>query len=162
MNKYDRLRQAFSLTEVVLALGIASISVLATIGLLAVANGTNKSARDEGSAARLASNEFERLNSLSSSSDFWTKRPLVYATRYYDSNLTDRGTDRSAALAAGAVYQLQMTFAEAPSSANPSPSPTPPFGTADVVVNAEVRFPVQAAAANQSVFRFTTLMNFPN
>jgi uncharacterized protein (TIGR02598 family) len=162
MSKSRRLRHAFSLTEVVLALGIASISVLVTIGLLAVANDTNKRARDEGSAARIASNEFERLSSMGSSSSFWTTRPLAYATRYYDSNLTDRGTDRSAALAAGAVYQLQMTFVEAASTANPNPSPTPPFGTADVVVNAEVRYPVQAATANQSVFRFTTLMNFPN
>jgi len=155
-------RRSFSLTEVVLALGIASISVLATIGLLAVANDTNKKARDEGSAARLASNEFERLNSLGASATFWTTRPLVYATRYYDSNLTDRGIDRSTALANGAVYELQMKFIEAPSTGNPNPNPTPPFGSADVVVNAEVRYPVQAVPNNQSVFRFTTLMNFPN
>jgi Tfp pilus assembly protein PilV len=162
MTRSRKQRQSFSLTEVVLALGIASVSVLATIGLLVVANDTNKRARDEGSAARLAANEFERLNSLGSSSPFWTTRPLVYDTRYYDSNLTDRGTDRTTALTNGAVYELQMKFIEAPSAANPNPSPTPPFGSADVVINAEVRYPVQAAANNQNVFRFTRLMNFPN
>jgi len=155
-------RFSFSLVEVVLAVGIVSISVLATIGLLAVANNTNKKARDEGLAARLAANEFDRLSALSASSSFWVTRPLAYNTRYYSSNLTDLGTDRSAALTNGAIYQLQISFIEAPSTANPSPSPTPPTGTADVVANAEVRFPVQAAAANQTVFRFTALMNFPN
>jgi len=153
---------AFSLVEVVLALGIVSISVLATIGLLAVANNTNKTAREEGLAARLAANEFDRLNGLSASSSFWTTRPLTYSTRYYSNNLTDLGTDRTTALTNGAVYQMQISFVEGPSAANPSPSPTPPIGTADVVANAEVRFPVQAAAANQTVFRFTALMNFPN
>jgi type II secretory pathway pseudopilin PulG len=148
--------------EVVIAIGIVSFSVLATIGLLAVGNDTNRKARDEGSAARLAANEFDRLNSLSSSSSFWTARPLTYSTRYYDDNLTDLGIDRPTALANGAVYQFQISFIEAPSPANPNPSSTPPTGTADVVVNAEVRYPVQATAANQQVFRFTTLMNFPN
>ena len=159
-NRY-RAARSFSLVEVVLALGIVAISVLATVGLLSVANDTGKKARDEGSAARLAANEFDRLNSLSAASSFWSTRPLAYSTRYYDSNLTDLGTTRSTALANGAVYEFQMSFIEAPSTANPNPSPTPPFGTADVVVNAEVRYPAQAAAGNQNVFRFTTLMNFP-
>lgn len=163
MNNKQRLsNSSFSLVEVVLALGIVSVTILTTIGLLAVANDTNKKARDEGFAARLAANEFDRLNSLSASSSFWSTRPLTYGTRYYSSDLKDLGIDRPAALTNGAIYQLQIAFVEAPSAANPSPSPTPPTGTADVVVNAEVRYPAQAAAANQTVFRFTTLMNFPN
>lgn len=156
------LRSSFSLVEVVLALGIVSVTVLATIGLLAVANDTNKKARDEDLAARLAANEFDRLSALSASSSFWTTRPLTYGTRYFSNNLTDLGIDRPTALTNGAVYQMQISFIEAASSANPSPSPTPPKGTADVVANAEVRYPAQAPAANQTVVRFTTLMNFPN
>jgi type II secretory pathway pseudopilin PulG len=152
----------FSLVEVVLAIGVVSFSVLATIGLLSVASDTSKRAKDEGSAARLAANEFERLGSLSSADSFWTTRPLAYATRYYDSNLTDLGTDRPMALTKGAVYQFQISFIEAPTPGNPTASPTPPAGTADVVMNAEVRYPVQAATANQNVFRFTALMNNPN
>lgn len=150
------------MVEVVLAIGVVSLSVLATVGLLSVATDTGKKSKDEGSAARLAANEFERLGSLSSSSAFWSTRPLVYATRYYDANLTDLGTDKPTALTNGAVYQLQISFVEGPSGANPSPSPTPPLGTADVVLNAEVRYPVQAATANQNVFRFTSLLNSPN
>ena len=153
---------AFSLVEVVLAIGIVSFSVLATIGLLVVGNDTNKRARDEGQAARLAANEFDRLSSLGSSSSFWTTRPLVYTTHYYSSSLTDLGTDRPTALTKGAVYELQISFVEGPSASNPNPNPTPPLGTADVVANAEVRYPAAATAANQSLFRFTTLMNFPN
>lgn len=154
--------RAFSLVEVVLAIGLVSFSVLATVGLLSVASDTNKRSKDEGAAARLAANEFERLGSLSSTAPFWATRPLTYATRYYDSNLADLGTNRTTALTNGAVYQFQISFIEVPSPANPSASPTPPPGTADVILNAEVRYPAEAPTPNQSVFRFTTLMNNPN
>jgi uncharacterized protein (TIGR02598 family) len=160
VNKPRGFLRAFSLVEVVVAIGVVSFAVLATIGLLSVASDTNKRAKDEGSAARLAANEFERLRSLSATSAFWTRATgrLTYAPRYFDSNLTDLGTTSTGA----AVYQLQISFIEGPSPANPNPNPTPPPGTADVVLNAEVRYPAQAAPANQSVYRFTTLMNFPN
>jgi uncharacterized protein (TIGR02598 family) len=148
---------AFSLVEVVLAIGIVSFAVLATVGLLSVASDTNKKAKDEGSAARLAANEFERIRSLGASSNFWSTHPLTYAPRYFDSDLTDLGTATTSA----AVYQVLISFIEAPPAGSPTPSNLP-AGTADVVVNAEVRYPAQAAAANQSVYRFTTLMNFPN
>jgi type II secretory pathway pseudopilin PulG len=148
--------------EVVLAIGVVSFAVLATVGLLSVASDTNKRARDEGSAARLAANEFERLRALSATSAFWSTHPLVYATRYFDRDLKDLGTDRTNALGQEALYQVQMSFVEAAIPGSPTPSPTPPFGTADAVVNAEVRYPAQATAANQDVYRFTTLMNFPD
>jgi type II secretory pathway pseudopilin PulG len=147
-TKNRRLLYAFSLVEVVLAMGVVSFSVLATIGLLSVASNTNKNARDEGFAARLASNEFERLRSLSSSSSFWPATPGTlpnYSTRYYDSNLTDLGTTKTS----NAVYAISITFNTAPA------------GTSDFLLDAEVRYPAQAVSANQSVFRFTTLMNTP-
>jgi uncharacterized protein (TIGR02598 family) len=147
-------RSGFSLVEVVVAIGVVSFCVLATVGLLSVASDTNKRAKDEGAASRLAANEFERLRSLSAASAFWTTRPLDYASRYFDSNLTDLGTASTSA----AVYQLRISFIEAPSVAIPNSTPPP----ADVVVNAEVRYPAQAPAANQSFYRFTTLMNLPN
>jgi type II secretory pathway pseudopilin PulG len=153
--------KSFSLVEVVLAIGVVGFSVLATIGLLSVASDTNKRARDEGNAARLTSNEFERLQSLSSSSSFWVSVPPSYPARYFDSDLKDLGTDRTTALAAGAVYELQITFIAAPTPGNPTPNPTPPPGTADLLLNAEVRYPVQAPSANQSKYQFTTLMNIP-
>ena len=148
----------FSLVEVVLAIGVVSFAVLSTVGLLSVASDTNKRAKDEGAASRLAANEFEHLRSLSATSTFWTVRPLDYPPRYFDSSLTDLGT----ASTTNAVYQLKISFIEAPSPTNPAPSSTPPLGTADVIANAEVRYPAQAPAANQSFYRFTTLMNFPN
>jgi hypothetical protein len=122
-----------------------SFSVLATVGLLSVASDTNKKARDEGLSARLAANEFERLRALSSASAPWTTSPPSYATRYFDSNIADLGTTKTTA----AVYELNIQFSSAPT------------GTADQLLNAEVRYPAQALTANQNVFRFTTLMNNP-
>jgi type II secretory pathway pseudopilin PulG len=147
-------RRAFSLVETVVALGLVSFSVLATIALLSVGGDTAKRARDESSAARLVENEFERLRSLSSTSSFWpappappaSPTPPTYASRYYDSNLSDLGTTKSA----NAVYELDITFTAGPT------------GTADFVANAELRYPANAPAANQSVYRFTTLMNIPS
>ena len=148
MGSKDRSDRAFSLAEVVLALGVAGVSLLTIIGLLSVANDTGKRARDEGAAARLALNEFERLRSLSSASSFWPTDPATpptYTTRYYDSNQRDLGTTKTA----NADYALSMTFTAAPT------------GTADLLVNAEVRYPAQAPTANQSTYQFTTLLNRP-
>ena len=138
--EHGRARIAFSLVEVVLAIGIVSFSVLVTFGLLSVANDTNKKARDEGLAARLAANEFDRIRSLSSANF-----PSSYTTRYYDTDLRDLGTSKTA----NAVYEFNVTFA------------TPPSGTTDTLLNAEVRYPANAPAANQNIFRFTGLMNIP-
>jgi uncharacterized protein (TIGR02598 family) len=154
--------RAFSLVETVVAIGLVSFSVLATIGLLSIGGDTAKRAKDEASAARLAENEFERLRSLSATSQFWSTTPLNYPTRYFDVGLNDLGASRPTAISNGAVYQFQITFVESPSAGNPNPNPTPPPGSTDVVLNAEVRYPASAAAANQSVYRFTTLMNFPS
>lgn len=134
------MHRAFSLVEVVLAIGVVSFSILATVGLLSVANDTSKKARDEGFAARLAANEFERLRSLNA-----TNFPNPYPTHYYDSNLVDLGTIKTS----NAVYEFSIQFS------------TLPAGAADLLLNAEVRYPAQAVAANQNVFRFTTLMNNP-
>jgi uncharacterized protein (TIGR02598 family) len=151
----------FSLVETVVALGLVSFSVLATIGLLSIGGDTGKKAKDESSAARLTENEFERLRSLTVASSFWSAVPLTYQARYFDIALNDLGTNRTSAISNGAIYELHISFIEAPSASNPNPSPTPPVGTADLVANAEVRYPVNAAATNQNVYRFTTLMNRP-
>lgn len=132
--------RSFSLVEVVLAIGVVSFSVLATVGLLSVANDTSKKARDEGLAARLAANEFDRLRTLSA-----TNFPNPYPTHYYDINFVDLGTTKTS----DAIYEFSIQFG------------TPPTGTADLLLNAEVRYPTQAPTANQTTFRFTTLMNNP-
>jgi uncharacterized protein (TIGR02598 family) len=136
------------LVEVVLALGVAGISLLTIIGLLSTANDTGKRARDEGAAARLTINEFERLRSLTAASSFWPTDPATPPTnftKYYDSNQTDLGTAKTA----NADYELNITFSTAPT------------GSADFLVNAEVRYPAQAPKLNQSSYRFTTLLNHP-
>lgn len=143
VETFKRMPRAFSLVEVVLAIGVVSFSVLATIGLLSAGSDTSKRAKDEASAARLTASEFERLRSLSAAS-FSTYYPS-YSAKYYDSNLTDLGTANTT----NAVYQLSITFATAPT------------GTADLIANAEVRYPAQAAPANQNLYRFTTLINIP-
>jgi uncharacterized protein (TIGR02598 family) len=144
MNRLDHPRasdQGFSLVEVVLAIGIVSFAVLSIFGLLAVATDTNKRARDEQSAAQLVETEFERIRSLSSATF-----PVTYVTRYYDASLNDLGTTPNSA----AVYQLQIAIL---TPAAPAP--------ADRILNAEVRYPANAAAANQNVVRIPTLVNLP-
>jgi uncharacterized protein (TIGR02598 family) len=140
-----RVEVGFSLVEVVLAIGIVAFSVLVTFGLVSVGHDTNKKSREEMFTAQIAANEFERLRSLSSTT-FSTTTPPTYPTRYYDSNLADLGTTQTSA----AIYEFRIAFVT-----------TTPAGTADLLLNAEVRYPVAAAATAQSVVRFTTLMNTP-
>jgi uncharacterized protein (TIGR02598 family) len=132
---------AFSLVEVVVAIGIVSFAVLSTFGLLSVANDTNRRARDEQSAVQLVQNEFQRIRSLSS-----VNFPATYVTRYFDGSMNDLGTSLNAA----AIFQLQITIL---TPADPAP--------ADRIFNVEVHYPANAAPANQNVVRFTTLMNLP-
>ncbi|MBA2432544.1 MAG: prepilin-type N-terminal cleavage/methylation domain-containing protein, partial [Chthoniobacterales bacterium] len=47
MTRYRLQKGGFSLVEVVVAMGIVSFSVLATVGLLSVANDTNRRSREE-------------------------------------------------------------------------------------------------------------------
>jgi len=135
-----RLIAGFSLVEVVLAIGIVGFSILATIGLLSVGHDTNKRARDEGFAAQIAANEFERIRSLSAVAFPSAAGPLP--SRYFDSEMKETSSN------AGAAYELRVDFSTAPS------------GTADWVVNAEVRNPPQAA--NPAINRFTTLVRAPD
>jgi uncharacterized protein (TIGR02598 family) len=133
---------AFSLVEIVVALGLVSFALLATFGLLSVASDTSKRSRDEQSAAQLVQNEFQRIRSLSTVNFPDT----LYAPRYYDASLSDLGTTISSA----AIYQLQISIL---TPAAPSP--------ADRIFNAEVRYPANAPASNQKIVRFTGLMNLP-
>jgi uncharacterized protein (TIGR02598 family) len=144
MNHLDQPRgshEGFSLVEVVLAIGIVSFAVLSTFGLLSVATDANKRACEEQSAAQLAENEFQRICSLSSANF-----PATYTTRYYDASLNDLG----ATLSSAAIYQLQIAVV----------TPVAP-APADRILNAEVHYPANAAASNQKVVRFTTLINLP-
>lgn len=141
LDRPIRSGEGFSLVEVVLAIGIVSLALLSTLGLLSVATDTNKRARDEQSAAQLAENEFQRIRSLGSANF-----PATYTTRYYDADLNDLGTTPNGA----AIYQLQIAIV---TPAAPAP--------ADRIFNAEVHYPANAAASNQKVIHFTTLMNLP-
>jgi uncharacterized protein (TIGR02598 family) len=132
--------KAFSLVEVVLAIGILGFAVLATIGLLSVGHDTNKRARDEGFAAQIAANEFERIRSLSAASFPATAGSLP--SRYFDSEMKEISSN------ARALYELRVDFSVAPN------------GTADWVVNAEVRNLPQAA--NPTINRFTILVRSPD
>jgi Tfp pilus assembly protein PilV len=119
-------------------MGIVSFSVLATVGLLSVANDTSRRSRDETFAAQIAANEFERmrsLNALPTAADY---------PRYYDTSLADLGTTSTPA----AIYELHVSFVT-------PPAPQP----ADRIINAEVRFP--ANAPNQTKILFSSLVNVP-
>src|SRR5436853_662777 len=112
MNKRRQTRRfGFSLVETVVAIGLVSFSVLATIGLLTIGGDTGKKARDESSAARLTDNEFARLRSLSTAAGFWpsdTSTVPTYPAKYYDINLNELPN------ATSAIYQLSITFVSAP------------------------------------------------
>lgn len=140
MTRYRLQKGGFSLVEVVVAMGIVSFSVLATVGLLSVANDTNRRSREETFAAQLAANEFERLRSLSAS-NFPTGE---YPPRFYDADLVEVGDDDRA------IYKFALVI-----------EPLTQPGGADFVFNVEVRYPARAPEANQNVVRFTTLMNKP-
>jgi uncharacterized protein (TIGR02598 family) len=131
--------KAFSLVEVVLAIGIVGFSMLATIGLLSVGHDTNKRARDEGFAAQIVANEFERIRSLSAGA---FPSGGAQPSRYFDSEMKKVNSS------VGATYELRVDFVTAPS------------GTADWLVNAEVRNPPQAA--NPTISRFTILVRIPD
>ena len=136
--------RAFSLIEVVLAMGLVSFCVLAVFGLLSTGNDTNRRSRDEMIAAQLAENEFSRIRALSVANF-----PVNgYVSRYFDGNLRDLGTT----LTRDATYQFRINI-------EPSPAPVPP--PASMIFNAEVRHPAHAPEANQEVVRFTTLMSVP-
>ncbi|MBA3606916.1 MAG: hypothetical protein H0W43_00135 [Chthoniobacterales bacterium] len=143
----------FSLVEVVVAIGIVSFAVLSVFGLLSVATDTNRRSREEQSCAQLVQNEFQRIRSLSS-----VNFPMTtYVTRYYDAGLNDLGTS----ISGNAIYQLQIAITPHPTPF-PTPTPTPmPAGWAQMLYNAEVRYPANAPAANQKAVRFTALMNNP-
>jgi uncharacterized protein (TIGR02598 family) len=141
IRKPKAASQGFSLVEVVLAIGIVSFSVLATVGLLSVGNDTNKRARDEGFAAQIAANEFQRIRSLGASV-FPATIPTTLPARYFDADM------KEVAAAANGIYELRIDLATAPP------------GTADAVVNAEVRYPAQSA--NPNIVRFTTLVRKPD
>ena len=134
----------FSLVEVVLAMGIVSFSVLATVALLSVGNDTSKKSRDEAFAARIAANEFEQLRSFGAAR--FADTIAGDYDEFFDSNLAEVPATQKA----NAVYQLRIAFV------NPAPS-----GAADILVNAEVRYPANAPEANQGVYHYTSLMNSP-
>lgn len=142
MRPAARHRRGFTLVEVVLALGIVSFSVLVVVGLLSVANETNRRAREEAFAARLAADEFERVRSLVAA-DF----PASPYSRFFDADLRDLGTTATPP----AVYELAIDLVTPPVTSAP----------ADRILNAEVRFPVGAPPANQTKFLYTTLINVP-
>jgi uncharacterized protein (TIGR02598 family) len=100
--------KGFSLVEVVLAIGIVSFSVLATVGLLSVGNDTNKRARDEGFAAQIAANEFQRIRSLGA--NVFPTIPGSLPARYFDGDMKEVPT------AAGAAYEVRNP----PQAANPT------------------------------------------
>ena len=132
--------QSFSLVEVVLAIGIVSFSVLASVGLLSVGNDTNKRARDEGFAAQIAANEFSRIRSLGAAT-FPSSIPTTFPARFFDGDMKETTTTAQAA------YELRVDLVVAPG------------GTADAVLNAEVRYPPQST--NPNIIRFTTLIAVP-
>lgn len=137
-------RRAFTLIEVVIAMGLVSFAVLTTVALLSVGNDTNKRARDDGFAAQIAANEFSRLRSLSAAtfpSPIPSPGPASLPSRFFNSDMKETSA------AAQATYELRVTYFAAPS------------GTADAIFNAEVRNPPQAT--NPTVFLFTSLMNVP-
>lgn len=132
---------AFTLTEVVLAIGISTVAVVTTAGLLVVATDTQKRAADETYAVQIASNELERIGAITDVSRF----PTVVGPLYYDGAMGALPSKT-----ADAVYEITVQA---------SPAPAAPDLPQARIFNAEVRFPAGSSAPEN--LRFTKLIPVP-
>ncbi len=152
--------RAFSLVEVVIAIGIFAISVLVILGLLSISITTNRSASADTQVALMAERTYSMLENLGfqnvstnklfasgASPNLYfdvTGRPLMTST---NTILFGYPTTPANALAAGAIYSCTVTTNTPPLS----------FGSAGgnstnlLSIGMKFAWPVAAPTANQTV-----------
>ena len=155
--------RAFSLVEVVIAIGIFAISVLTILGLLSVSLEANRSASSDTQVALMAERTYSMLETLglpnvstnklfasgASPSLYFdvTGKPLVTST---NTILFGYPTTPANALTAGAIYSCTVTTNTTPLSFGYSTG-TPPPSTNLISIQMQFAWPVAAPAANQTV-----------
>ena len=154
--------RAFSLVEVVIAIGIFAISVLTILGLLSVSMEANRSASSDTQVALMAERTYSMLESLgfqnvstnklfasgASPSLYFdvTGKPLVTST---NTILFGYPTPANA-LAAGALYSCTVTTNTTPLSFGYSTGSSPP-STNLISIQMQFAWPAAAPTANQTV-----------
>ncbi|XHR28463.1 MAG: hypothetical protein ACFUZC_21420 [Chthoniobacteraceae bacterium] len=115
MKKSSRIF-AFSLIEIVVAMGVVSFSLTAMMGLLSVSLGSSKASTEDTVLAAMASDILGDLRRQSFANAQTYVQASTPAVTYFDSNgqrLRDKtglvDLDRTAALAVGALYQCTQT-----------------------------------------------------
>ena len=173
MNAAPMKARAFTLVEIVLALGLVSFSMLAIFALVAQGQKTSRESRLESVAALLAGKASSRLRasaawsspiaeytSGSTLADIAASSAAVMITNYYDLNLNPAdpaSPDRQFALAT----EVGPVSAAGLSSTNPEvASALATLGSAGntVYLNITVAYPAQAPDANRSKRFFSSII----
>ena len=157
-SRAPRCRFAFSLVEVVLALGVIAVGVVAILGVFPTALQTGHSAQDETRAPEIAQTIFGSLVAQASSQFGNIQLPLAGSATPLSVDLTASASPTGPTLyadndgklgrdAAGAAYAI-LIF-----TCNPSNCTTPPAGFNDPTLNqvtVRLAWPANAPAASQT------------
>ena len=158
-NSRPRRRQlAFSIVEVVLALGVIAVGVVAILGVFPTALQTGHSAQDETRAPQIAQTIFGSLVAQASSQLNNLQLPLSGAAPPVSIDLTASSSPATPTLYAdndGKLTQDSTTagYAVLIFTCNPSNCASPPPGFTDPTLNqvtVRVTWPANAPAANQT------------
>jgi hypothetical protein len=160
----SRPRHAFSLAEVVLALGVIAIAITAILGVLPVALSTGHSAQDETRAAEIAQTVFGSLVAQAPSQFNNIQLPLPGNTTLSPAiDLTSLSSPTTPTLYAGNDGQLMQSQSGASAYAitiftNNSPPGFTGVGYANQVT-VRVAWPANAAAPNQTIRDFVRIIS---
>lgn len=168
--------RAFSLVEIVLALGLVSFSMLAIFALVAQGQKTSREARLESVAALLAGRATSQLRASaawsSTNADYTGSSTLfdiaalppgqsVTLTNYYDLNLSNVTTSNPGNRQFAMVTEVGPVSSAKLSSGNPEVADAiSRLGSAGntVYLNIEVSYPALAPAANRSKRSFSSII----
>lgn len=152
------IAKAFSLIEIVVALGIVSFALVGIMGLFPAAMKSAKESQQETRATHIAQQIFDDLGSLSGTNTF-----IATGT-----NIIDAASRQSVNLTVSGTYTVSYNLAGSPIGAGTSPSAvylatvgvtpnTPTLGLTRVQTT--VQAPPEAANNLRSSYVFVTLMN---
>lgn len=165
---------AFSLVEVVLALGLTGFSMLAIFALVAHGQKTSRESRLESVAALMAGRATSLLRASaawdSNIAEFTGPKTLseiasgagpVVSTNYYDINLeplSDPADPARQFAMVTDVRPLDPAFLSAEDSAVEEAISRLPAGGGSIFLNIEISFPAQAPEANRSKRNFSSII----
>ena len=137
MKRFLKSAPAFSLVEVVLALGVAAFALTAVFGLLPVAVQTNRNATSQTDATSILASVIADLRAPPNGSVASTQYQITFGsskTLYFDG-----AGQFTTALGASSKYQLNVTF-----------PPNEGFTHSPTYADLKLTWPAAATAANAS------------